>query len=370
MKKKILLTFGTRPEAIKMAPVYFALKKEKYFDVRLALTGQHTEILDEALRIFSMKPEYNLNIMTARQTLAQITSKAVRKLDEIYKFEKPDFVFVHGDTTTTLAASLAAFYNGIPAGHVEAGLRTNVKNEPYPEEMNRVLTDRICDLLFAPTPTAKRNLLSEGLSPRRIFVTGNTIVDSVKMMKRKIRRPKIRNFILFTMHRRESWGVPMREIFRTLRKFASRNRNIKIVYPVHPNPVVMKPAKEILGECGNIKLSPPVDYLELLSLLMFSEFIVTDSGGIQEEAVAFGKRVFLLRRVTERPEGVETGFVKIVGLDGKKLEKELNQSLEFRRKSAKIKKVNPYGDGQAATRISAVIRKFFGFGGKMKEFGG
>ncbi|MFH1958567.1 MAG: UDP-N-acetylglucosamine 2-epimerase (non-hydrolyzing) [bacterium] len=380
--KKIILTFGTRPEAIKMAPVYFTLKKDKKFDVKLVLTGQHTKMLDDALNVFGMKPEYNLNIMVARQTLAGITARAVKKLDAVYKKEKPDLVLVHGDTSTTFASALAAFYNGIPAGHVEAGLRTHVKNEPFPEEINRVLTDRTADLLFPPTEQAKKNLLKEGGASPMITVTGNTVVDAVELLVKKAGKvpplisalPKASKsgFVLFTMHRRESWGKPLERIFLTLRNFFEKNTGVKLIYPVHPNPAVSVPAHKILSGAGII-LTPPLRYSDLIFLLRKCLFIVTDSGGVQEEAAVFKKRVLLLRRYTERPEGVRAGFVKVMGLSPAKLKREMEMTLKNGKIFDRMKKIkNPYGDGKASERIHIAVRKFFKMPVKksIKEFRG
>ncbi|MCD6423539.1 MAG: UDP-N-acetylglucosamine 2-epimerase (non-hydrolyzing) [Elusimicrobia bacterium] len=385
--KKIIITFGTRPEAIKMAPVYFALKREKKFCVKMVLTGQHTTMLDEALRAFRIKPEYNLNIMIARQTLSDITTRALKKLDAVYKKEKPDLVLVHGDTTTTLSACLCAFYNQIPVAHVEAGLRTHHKNEPFPEELNRILTDSICDILYAPTQIAKENLLKENVNGE-IFVTGNTVIDAIKLIlerglkvnpvrcllsngvNREISNLTRKPFVLFTMHRRESWGKPMERIFSTLYEIFKKEKEIYLVYPVHPNPKVKIPAQKILSKLKNVILTKPISYTELLFLMQKALFIATDSGGIQEEATFFGKKVLLLRRFTERPEGVKAGFIDIIGLDEKKFAKKFNKLLEMRRESVKIKKRCPYGDGRASLRILSHIKKYFGLKTELKEFGG
>jgi len=378
--KKIILTFGTRPEAIKMAPVYFTLKKDKKFNVKLVLTGQHTKILDDALNDFGMKPEYNLNIMAARQTLAGITSRAVRQLDAVYKREKPALVLVHGDTSTTFASALAAFYNGIPAGHVEAGLRTHVKTEPFPEELNRVLTDEIAALLFPPTAQAKKNLLKEGAVPSAITVTGNTVVDAAELLIRKTGKVSSRisafskgKFVLFTMHRRESWGKAMEKTFLTLRKIFKENRKVKLIYPVHPNPAVSVPAHRIFKGAENIILTEPLRYPDLIFLLRKCLFTVTDSGGVQEEAAVFKKRVLLLRQYTERPEGVKAGFVRILGLSPEKLRREMKMLLNNGNIFDRMKKIrNPYGDGKASERIHIAVRRFFNMPVKrnVKEFKG
>lgn len=359
-----------------MAPVYRALKKDGCFPVKLALTGQHSDMLDEALDIFGMKPEYNLNIMTSAQSLADITSTAVRQLDIIYKKEKPDMVLVHGDTSTTFASALAAFYNGIPVSHVEAGLRTGDKNEPFPEEMNRVLTDSISDILFPPTATAAGNIKKEGLRPKLVSVTGNTIVDAALMISRSkkgvsktARILAEKPFILFTMHRRESWGKPMEGVFTFFKNYFDREKEVRVIYPVHPNPVVKKAAENIMGGADNILLTEPVNYRELIYLLKNCLFAVTDSGGIQEEALVFGKKVVLLRNRTERPEGVEAGFVEVAGTNPSKIRTCVKRLLKNRSGAVKPFK-NPYGDGRASERIVCAIRKYFGLRAlsKIKDF--
>ena len=364
MRKKIILTFGTRPEAIKMAPVYLALKRDRAFSVKLALTGQHSALLDEALDIFAMSPEYNLNIMTAAQSLADITSSAVKQLDTVYKKEKPDLVMVHGDTSTTFASALSAFYNGIPSAHVEAGLRTGNKNEPFPEELNRVLTDSISDILFPPTRGALLNIKREGLRPRLISVTGNTIVDAANLISRderavsaRARRLAEKPFVLLTMHRRESWGKPMEGVFYFLKNYFTAARGLRVIYPVHPNPVVKNAAAKILGASDNIVLMEPLNYRDLIYLLKNCFFTVTDSGGIQEEALVFGKKVVLLRKRTERPEGVAAGFVKVAGTSPSKIRSCVSALI----KDSAVKKTfrNPYGDGRAGERITQSLRKYF-----------
>jgi len=365
--KKIILTFGTRPEAIKMAPVYWALKKDRAFSVKLVLTGQHSDMLDEALDIFSMKPEYNLNIMTSAQSLADITSSAVKRLDAVYKKEKPDMILVHGDTSTTFASALAAFYNGIPAVHVEAGLRTGNKSEPFPEEMNRVLTDSISDILFPPTATAAGNIKKEGLRPKLVSVTGNTIVDAAlrisrtkKGVSKAVRRLAEKPFILFTMHRRESWGKPMSGVFTFFKNYFASGKGVRVIYPVHPNPVVKLAAEKIMGASDNIILTEPVNYRDLIYLLKNCLFAVTDSGGIQEEALVFGKKVVLLRERTERPEGVAAGFVEVAGTSPAKIRACVNRLLKKKKAFTKKSFRNPYGDGRASERIVCAIRKYFG----------
>ncbi|PIU18863.1 MAG: UDP-N-acetylglucosamine 2-epimerase (non-hydrolyzing) [Elusimicrobia bacterium CG08_land_8_20_14_0_20_44_26] len=362
-----------------MAPVYFALKKDPSFTVKLVLTGQHTEMLDEALEVFGLRPDYNLNIMLAHQTPTDIMSNAVKKLGVIYEEEKPHLVLVHGDTSTTLAASIAAFYGGIPVCHVEAGLRTGERKEPFPEEMNRILTDRLADILFPPTSHAAENIIKEGLKVPLMTVTGNTIVDAVLLARAKrrallprgIRRLAARPFVLFTMHRRESWGAPMESVFFLLKELFRKKGFPGLVFPVHPNPAVKKPALKIFSGCENIVLTKPLRYNELLFLLARCLFVITDSGGIQEEAAVLKKRAVLLRRFTERPEGVAAGFVKITGTNPAKIEKEVLFLLNNPGVLGKMKKIkNPYGDGRAALRIRGALRKYFGLaaGAKIKDF--
>ncbi|MBU3956068.1 UDP-N-acetylglucosamine 2-epimerase (non-hydrolyzing) [bacterium] len=377
MAKKIILTFGTRPEAIKMAPVYFALKKDVSFSVKLVLTGQHSALLDEALYIFGMKSDYNLNIMTSGQSLADITSSAVKRLDAVYKKEKPDMILVHGDTSTTFASALAAFYNGIPVAHVEAGLRTFDKSEPFPEEMNRILTDSISDILFPPTAASLVNIKKEGLRPELISVTGNTIVDAALAISRSgrgvspsVRRLAEKPFILFTMHRRESWGKPMEGVFDLFKNYFTSDKGVRVIYPVHPNPVVKKAAAKIMIGSDNIVLTKPVNYRDLIYLLENCLFAVTDSGGIQEEALVFGKKVVLLRNRTERPEGVAAGFVEVTGTHPAKIRACMNRLLKKKKEESAKPFKNPYGDGRASERIICALRKYFGLRAvsKIKDF--
>ncbi len=364
--KKVLLVFGTRPEAIKMYPVYKSLKKNPHIDTKIAITSQHQEMLKQVINLFDMYADYNLNVMEDRQTLTKITVKVLERLKTVLEREKPDIVLVHGDTTTTFSASLAAFYEKISVGHVEAGLRTYKKYLPYPEEINRELTDRISDLLFAPTELAKKNLLSEGISEENVFVTGNTVVDAVNEIvrrmeykKKTVKLPK-RPFIIVTAHRRENWGKPMENICKAIDRLSEKyGDSIKFVFSVHKNPIVRDTVKKILDSNRNVNLIEPLEYNEFLYLLSKSLLILTDSGGIQEEAPSLGKPVLLLRDVTERPEAVNAGAVKIVGTDTEKIVAETENLLDNENEYEKMAKaVNPFGDGKAGERIAGIVEDF------------
>ena len=370
MKKiKVMTVFGTRPEAIKMAPLVLELQKQSQrFEAITTVSAQHREMLDQVLDIFHIKPDYDLNIMHARQTLTDITSNVLINLDKILKEAKPDIVLVHGDTTTTFAASVAAFYNQIPIGHVEAGLRTWEKYSPYPEEMNRQMTDAMTDLYFAPTNQSKANLLKENHKEDNIFITGNTAIDALKQTVDKGYHHDIldkvspdNKLILLTMHRRENQGEPMRRVFKVIREVVESREDVEVIYPVHLSPAVQETAKEILGNTERIHLISPLDVVDFHNLAARSYFIMTDSGGVQEEAPSLGKPVLVLRDTTERPEGVEAGTLKLVGTESKKVKKEMEELLdndaEYRR-MAQAK--NPYGDGKASERILDAIAYYFG----------
>lgn len=370
MKKiKVMTVFGTRPEAIKMAPLVLELQKQSQrFEAITTVSAQHREMLDQVLDIFHIKPDYDLNIMHARQTLTDITSNVLINLDKILKEAKPDIVLVHGDTTTTFAASVAAFYNQIPIGHVEAGLRTWEKYSPYPEEMNRQMTDAMTDLYFAPTNQSKANLLKENHKEDNIFITGNTAIDALKQTVDKEYHHDIldkvspdNKLILLTMHRRENQGEPMRRVFKVIREVVESREDVEVIYPVHLSPAVQEAAKEILGNTERIHLISPLDVVDFHNLAARSYFIMTDSGGVQEEAPSLGKPVLVLRDTTERPEGVEAGTLKLVGTESKKVKKEMEELLdndaEYRR-MAQAK--NPYGDGKASERILDAIAYYFG----------
>ena len=370
MKKiKVMTVFGTRPEAIKMAPLVLELQKQSQrFEAITTVSAQHREMLDQVLDIFHIKPDYDLNIMHARQTLTDITSNVLINLDKILKEAKPDIVLVHGDTTTTFAASVAAFYNQIPIGHVEAGLRTWEKYSPYPEEMNRQMTDAMTDLYFAPTNQSKANLLKENHKEDNIYITGNTAIDALKQTVDKEYHHDIldkvspdNKLILLTMHRRENQGEPMRRVFKVIREVVESREDVEVIYPVQLSPAVQEVAKEILGNTERIHLISPLDVVDFHNLAARSYFIMTDSGGVQEEAPSLGKPVLVLRDTTERPEGVEAGTLKLVGTESEKVKKEMEELLdndaEYRR-MAQAK--NPYGDGKASERILDAIAYYFG----------
>lgn len=373
--KKILFVFGTRPEAIKLAPVILKLKKfEDKFDIKVCVTSQHREMIDQVLRIFDLRPDYDLNIMKKNQSLFYITSEALKKLEKVLKREKPELVIVQGDTTTTLVASLSAYYLKIKIAHVEAGLRTEDKFNPFPEEMNRRLTDCIADLYFAPTLKAKENLLKEGIREDKIFVTGNTVIDALFIILDKQKNPGVterienrflreygisfeRRTILVTGHRRESFGKDFEEICYGL-KMIAENADVQIIYPVHLNPNVQKPVKSILTGLKNVYLIEPLDYYHFVWLMNKSYLILTDSGGIQEEAPSLGKPVLVMRKKTERPEGISAGVAKLTGVEREKIyseTKKLLEDMEAYKRMAHAK--NPYGDGLASERIVKILKE-------------
>ena len=368
MKKvKVMTVFGTRPEAIKMAPVILELKKfADKIDTTVAVTAQHREMLDQVLNLFKIVPDYDLNIMSSGQTLFDITSRALTGLNKIFEEVKPDMVLVHGDTTTTFAGALAAYYHQISVGHVEAGLRTGNKFSPYPEEMNRKLTAALTDLNFAPTDTAKRNLLREGISEEKIFVTGNTVIDALchtvksdfKFTEELLNGIDYENkrVILVTTHRRENLGEPLRQVYKALKKLVEEFADVEVIFPVHKNPKVREVVNAELGGLERVYLCDPLDYEPFANLMSRVKLILTDSGGIQEEAPALGKPVLVLRDTTERPEAVDAGTVKLVGTD---LETVYENSKLLLTNNAEYKKmsesVNPYGDGAASERIVQAV---------------
>lgn len=370
MKKiKVMTVFGTRPEAIKMAPLVLELQKQSQrFEAITTVSAQHREMLDQVLDIFHIKPDYDLNIMQARQTLTDITSNVLINLDKILKEAKPDIVLVHGDTTTTFAASVAAFYNQIPIGHVEAGLRTWEKYSPYPEEMNRQMTDAMTDLYFAPTTQSKANLLKENHKEDNIYITGNTAIDALKQTVDKGYHHDIldkvspdNKLILLTMHRRENQGEPMRRVFKVIREVVESREDVEVIYPVHLSPAVQEAAKEILGNTERIHLISPLDVVDFHNLAARSYFIMTDSGGVQEEAPSLGKPVLVLRDTTERPEGVEAGTLKLVGTESEKVKQEMEELLDNAAEYQRMSQAkNPYGDGKASERILDAIAYYFG----------
>ena len=370
MKKiKVMTVFGTRPEAIKMAPLVLELQKQSQrFEAITTVSAQHREMLDQVLDIFHIKPDYDLNIMHARQTLTDITSNVLINLDKILKEAKPDIVLVHGDTTTTFAASVAAFYNQIPIGHVEAGLRTWEKYSPYPEEMNRQMTDAMTDLYFAPTNQSKANLLKENHKEDNIYITGNTAIDALKQTVDKEYHHDIldkvspdNKLILLTMHRRENQGEPMRRVFKVIREVVESREDVEVIYPVHLSPAVQEAAKEILGNTERIHLISPLDVVDFHNLAARSYFIMTDSGGVQEEAPSLGKPVLVLRDTTERPDGVEAGTLKLVGTESEKVKEEMEELLDNDAEYQRMAQAkNPYGDGKASERILDAIAYYFG----------
>ncbi len=368
--KKVFLVFGTRPEGIKMYPVYKALGRYEDIETKVVITGQHKEMLKQVIDLFGIRVDYNLDIMENKQTLTEITVKVLEGLKRIFEKDEPDLVLVHGDTTTTFSSALAAFYEKIPIGHVEAGLRTYDKFNPYPEEINRQLTDRISDLLFAPTERAKENLLNEKIKTENIFVTGNTVVDAVKEIVNRARTKEYdfsflkEPFILVTAHRRENWGEPMKNICLAINRLTEKyNGRVKIVFSVHKNPTVRDTVNGILGNNKNVVLMEPVEYNDFLYILSKSLFVLTDSGGIQEEAPSLEKPVLLLRSVTERPEAVDAGVVKIVGTNPEKIVFEAENLLENENAYNKMVNVeNPFGDGKAGEKIADIIEKYLSKG--------
>lgn len=369
-QKKILLIFGTRPEAIKMAPLVKALQADERFAAQVAVTAQHREMLDQVLDCFAITPDFDLNMMQPGQTLAEITSRALNGLQRIIAEQRPDLVLVHGDTTTTFAGALAAFYEQVPVGHVEAGLRTGDKYAPYPEEMNRCLTSQLTDFHFAPTETARQNLLHIGVPAAKIFVTGNTVIDALLqtvdkgcdlaqyMGEEVYRRIDWRKkLVLLTCHRRENWGRPMQEIFTAVNRLAGElSQTVEIVYPMHKNPLVRNAAWEIMGAAPNIHLIEPLDYRPFAQLQNRSYLVVTDSGGMQEEAPALGKPVLVLRDVTERPEAIAAGTARLIGTNQQSVYDGIRQLLtddEVYRQMAHA--ANPYGDGRAAQYIRDIL---------------
>lgn len=378
MKKiKVLTVFGTRPEAIKMAPVVKELHKQsERFESIVVVTAQHREMLDQVLKTFDIQPNYDLNIMKEGQTLSTITANVLLGLDQIMKEAKPDIVLVHGDTTTTFAASISAFYNQIKVGHVEAGLRTWDKYSPFPEEMNRQLTDVIADIYFAPTANSKENLLKENRPEEHIYITGNTAIDALlQTVQTDYPLPILdqisadQKLILVTMHRRENQGEPMERVFKAIRYVVERHTETEVVFPVHLNPTVQKMAESILGNHPRIHLIAPLDVIDFHNLIARSYMIMTDSGGVQEEAPSLGKPLLVLRETTERPEGVEAGTLKLVGTETDTILQEMTSLLEneaeYNRMSAAS---NPYGDGQASKRILDGIAFSFGLKKRPDEF--
>lgn len=369
-KKKIITIFGTRPEAIKMAPLVKELERREEIESKVCVTAQHREMLDQVLELFDIKPDFDLNIMQTRQTLTGITGKVLEGLEEVFEIEKPDMILVHGDTTTTFAGGLAAFYQQIKVGHVEAGLRTFNKYFPFPEEMNRKLTGSLADLHFAPTKGSKDNLLREAIPESDIYITGNTVIDAMKHTVEEnyvFENDELNNIdfnnkkvIMITAHRRENWGEGIENICIALNKIVEQNEDVELVYLVHLNPVIKDVVFERLGGNDRIHLLSPLDTKETHNLMNKSFMVMTDSGGLQEEAPHLGKPVLVLRDVTERPEAVEAGTVKLVGTDIEQIVSEANELLRNSEAYAKMSKsINPYGDGIASQRIVDAILKYF-----------
>ncbi|MBH0029639.1 UDP-N-acetylglucosamine 2-epimerase (non-hydrolyzing) [Pseudoalteromonas sp. SWYJZ98] len=373
IKVKVLTVFGTRPEAIKMAPLVHALAADERFESKCCVTAQHREMLDQVLELFKITPDYDLNLMKAGQTLPEITSRILLELTPVLKEFKPDVVLVHGDTATTFAASLAAYYEQIAVGHVEAGLRTGNIYSPWPEEGNRKLTGSLTKFHFAPTETSKANLLKENYASENIFVTGNTVIDALLLVKQQIENDtdlsntlagqfpmldESKRLILVTGHRRESFGGGFERICEALAQTAKAHPDCQILYPVHLNPNVQEPVRRILRDVNNVHLIEPQQYLPFVYLMNRSHIILTDSGGIQEEAPSLGKPVLVMRDTTERPEAVDAGTVKLVGTDVEKITKALNVLLTDDAAYKSMSRAhNPYGDGQACQRICDILAK-------------
>lgn len=363
--KKILFVFGTRPEAIKMCPVINELKKEPmFFDVKVCVTGQHKEMLNQVLNIFYIKPDYDLNIMKKNQSLFDITINILNKIKIILEKERPDIVMVHGDTSTTFVSSLACYYLKIPVGHIEAGLRTYNIYSPFPEELNRQFVSLVSDYHFAPTEMAKNNLVSEGKDPNRIFVTGNTGIDALKTTVKSnyenefLKWASDSRLILLTAHRRENIGLPMYSMFKAIKRVVEEFTDVKVIYPIHMNPSVRKIANEVFSGVERVKIIEPLDVLDFHNFLFRCHLILTDSGGIQEEAPSFGKPVLVMRDTTERPEGLKAGTLRLVGTNEEKIYQEFKLLLSDNSEYQKMSNAtNPYGDGFASRRIAEVLKE-------------
>lgn len=364
-KIKIICAVGTRPEAIKMAPVILALKQQPWADVRVLATAQHRGLLDQVLAFFGIEPDIDLNIMRPNQALTTLTARLLLELDEVLLAEKPDVLLAQGDTTTVMTAALACFYHRIPFGHIEAGLRTWDMQNPFPEEANRVIAGRLARWHFAPTEGSRQNLLREGAPDSDIIVTGNTVIDALLMTADKelelgIDLDPVKRLVLVTSHRRENFGAPFHNICRAIRTLAERNPDVQFLYPVHPNPNVKDVAYEVLGASSNIHLCEPLDYAPFVAAMKRSYLIISDSGGVQEEAPALGKPVLVLRDETERPEAVEQGVVKLVGPNYERIVEETQRLLDDESAYREMARgISPYGDGQSAARIVEVLCEHF-----------
>ena len=376
LRKNIAVVFGTRPDTIKLAPIILELRKHPRFRVITIATAQHRHMLDQVLDVFKIKPDFDLDIMEPKQSLAKLTKNSIAALDDVLVETKPDMVLVQGDTTTTFVGSLAAFYRQIPVGHVEAGLRTQDKANPFPEEINRRLTSCIADLHFAPTSTAKRALLKENIRSENVIVTGNSVIDALRYSIKKVynfpdRRlnefvKERRRIILLTMHRRENWGTPMTGACEAVKKLARQYPDDRFIFPVHLNPIVREVVYPILGSIKNVVLIEPLPYSDFVNLMARSYLILTDSGGVQEEGPSLGKPILVLRTITERPEAVKSGTVKLVGLDPSRItataRRLLDNATAYRQMA---NATNPYGDGYASRRTIQALQHFFGFSKKM-----
>lgn len=361
---KVMTVFGTRPEAIKMAPLVKELQKRENIETIVCVTAQHRQMLDQVLETFQITPDYDLDIMKAGQTLTQITSRVLEGMEKVIQEVKPDIVLVHGDTSTTYAGALAAFYNQVKIGHVEAGLRTYNKYSPFPEEMNRQMVGVMADFHFAPTLQSRDNLLREGKKEDTIFVTGNTAIDALQTtVKEDYHHPVLDwigedKMILLTAHRRENLGEPMRHMFRAIKRIVDEHADLKVVYPIHMNPLVRDTAKEIFGDMDRVRLIEPLEVLDFHNFIAKSYIILTDSGGIQEEAPSLGKPVLVLRDTTERPEGIAAGTLKLVGTEEETIYETFKLLLEDEEEYQKMSHAsNPYGDGHASERIADVLEK-------------
>lgn len=362
--KTVMLVFGTRPEAIKMCPLVNELKSRKNIKTVVCVTGQHRQMLDQVLTAFNVVPDYDLSIMKDKQTLFDITTNILTKIKQVLEEVKPNVVLVHGDTSTTFVTALACFYMQIPVGHVEAGLRTYNIYSPYPEEFNRQAVGIVASYNFAPTELSKQNLLNEGKNPDSIFVTGNTAIDALKTTVRsdyshpELDWAKGSKLIVITAHRRENLGEPMHHMFRAIRRIMDEHKDVKAIYPIHMNPIVRKAAEEELGGCDRIRIIEPLEVLDFHNLLANSYMILTDSGGIQEEAPSLGKPVLVMRDTTERPEGIKAGTLKLVGTDEETIYNNFKLLLEDKTEYEKMAKAsNPYGDGLASKRIADILEK-------------
>lgn len=362
--KKIMLAFGTRPEAIKMCPLVKELKNRKNIEVIVCVTGQHRQMLDQVLEVFNVIPDYDLSIMKEKQTLFDVTTSILNKIKKVLELEKPDVVLVHGDTSTTFATALACFYLQIPVGHVEAGLRTYNIYSPYPEEFNRQAVGIVSQYNFAPTENSKMNLLREGKKEESIYVTGNTAIDALKTTVRKdythpeLEWAKDSRLIILTAHRRENLGEPLYQMFRAIKRIVDKYDDVKVIYPIHMNPVVRKAAKEIFDGEDRVHIIEPLDVIDFHNFLANSYLILTDSGGIQEEAPSLGKPVLVMRDTTERPEGIKAGTLKLVGTEEENIYNEFEKLLTDKNEYEKMSKAsNPYGDGYACKRIADILEK-------------